>query len=546
MKHPAPLSQTYLEEKPRVVIIGAGPGGLSSAIALKRQLGFDNFTVYEKGSEVGGTWRDNIYPGCSSDVPMAFYSLSTDLYDWKESHGYQKDILEYWVYLAKKYNLYPHISFNCKVVSAEWDCAVNQYRIVTEDISTGKLKTSTAHIVISAIGVLETPRYAKIPGLELFKGDVFHSARWDSAVELKGKRVGVIGNGASATQLVPRITEDPRVQVTHFCRSPNWFLPNMRKVHSSSKRWLLRNVPFMMRLHRWSVFLRLELAYTMIFANLVPRSILTSLLSMYITYTAPKEYQNKLIPTFPPGCKRIIFDSGYLEALHRPNLELNWDGIDSIFEDGILTKTGEHVPLDVIIFATGFAADHYPLPIRGKTQTIQEYYEKEHGPKAYLGTAVPDFPNFFMVFGPNTATGHTSIIFTNEVQIDYILQVIKPILEGKVLALEVDPAATDAYNKKIHSSLDRSVFSQCVSWYRVGGEGKVTNAFPQAGITFWLWLRKPNWEHYSGVGADSWLSGEIFSQRYWRWALQISIVLGALFVGVHWFPAFKNTCMGFR
>ncbi|KDR70333.1 hypothetical protein GALMADRAFT_76113, partial [Galerina marginata CBS 339.88] len=446
-------------------------GGLASAIALKRQLGFFNFTV--RSSNLSKFWgRLNKNYGCSSDVPMSFYSLSTDLSDWKESHGYQKDILEYWVHLAEKYDLYRHISFNCKVVSVEWDSAINQYEVVTEDSATKNLTRSTANVVISAIGILDTPRYAAIPGLELYKGHTFHSARWDHTVELNGRRVGVIGNGSSATQFVPRITEDPKVQVIHFCRSPNWFLPNLRKVYSSLKLFLLRNIPFMKRFHRWSVFLRLELAHIILFSNVVPRSILPLLLSQYIKYTAPQEYQQTLIPTFPPGCKRVIFDTGYLEALHRHNLDLNWDGIERIVEDG-------HITLDVIIFATGFAADYYPLPIRGKTQTIQEYYEKAGGPKAYLGTVVPGFPNFFVVYGPNTATGHTSVIFTNEVQINYILQVITPILKGNVLSLEVDAAATDTYNDKIHHSLSKSVFSQCVSWYRVGGEGKVSSAFPK-------------------------------------------------------------------
>ncbi|KAF8957769.1 hypothetical protein BDZ97DRAFT_84041 [Flammula alnicola] len=474
-----PLDKKYGESGPRIVIIGAGAGGLTCGISLKRKFGFRNFIIYEKANEVGGTWRDNVYPGCSSDINMPFFSLSTDLRNWKESHGSQEDIWEYWISLAKKYGLYPHILFNHLVTSAEWDHKSQLYNIITENTLTGEKTITTAHILISAIGILETPRYARIPGLNAFKGAMFHSARWDKTVDLKGKRVGVIGNGSSATQFVPIISEDPNVEILQFCRTPHWIVPSIRKTYSPLRRWIFSVFPFLKRISRWTVFLRLEMMYVGIFGSMVLRQLLTKLLTKYITHTAPEEYHDRLVPKYALGCKRVIFDTNYLAALHRPNLDLNWDGIDTIVEDGILTKTGEHIPLDVLIFATGYAADYYPFPIKGSTgKTIQEYYEEQKGPKAYRGTAVPGFPNFFLIFGPNTATGHTSVIYTNEIQINYIMQVIQPILERKVLSLEVSVEATDEYNEKIHSRLNKSVFTQCLSWYRVGGTGKVTNAFP--------------------------------------------------------------------
>jgi len=525
-------SESRKNDEPRIVIIGAGVGGLSCAIALKRKHGFHNFHIYEKGGEVGGTWRDNIYPGCSSDVGVAFFSLSSDLHDWKESHGSQEDILEYWVDLAKKYDIYHRISFNHKVTSVEWDDSKNHYQITAEDTLTGKSGNSTAEIVISAIGVLETPRFAQVPGLDTFKGDMFHSARWNYNVDLKGKRVGVVGNGASASQFIPKIAQDTETQIIQFCRSPTWIFPNIRREYSSLKRWTLRNVPFFMRLQRWSVFLTHELLYALMFRNVILRQGLTKLLTLYIQRNAPEKYHDKLIPSFPLGCKRTVFDTGYLQALNQSNIDLNWDGIEKIVEDGILTKKGERIPLDVIIFATGFAADFYPLPVRGRTQTIQEYYEEEKGPKAYLGTAVPGFPNFFMIFGPNTGTGHTSVIFTNEVQIDYILQLTKPILERKILSIEVKKSAAEAYNSKIHSLLNSSVFTSCMSWYRVGGDGKVSTIFPGSGVRFWMLLRKPNWADYFGVGVDRWISKQIFRQRLWR-TLQIALLSGLVILAAN-------------
>ncbi|KAF8891130.1 hypothetical protein CPB84DRAFT_1816305 [Gymnopilus junonius] len=484
---------------PRVVIIGAGPGGLSCAIALKRKYGFDNFTIYERGGEVGGTWRASLF-GASSDVSVAFYSLSTDLRDWKGSHGSQKELLDYWVDLAKKYNLYPHILLNHAVKSVEWDTTNNHYHIVAEDASTGKSSSSTAEIVISAIGVLDTPRFARIPGLDTFKGAKFHSARWDSSVELRGKRVGVIGNGSSATQFVPQIAKDPEVRIIQFCRTPSWLLPDNRVQYSQTTRWILRNIPFMMRLYRWILFMRKN------FTN-------------YIKSNAPKKYVDKLVPTYPLACKRLVIDTDYLRALHQPNLDINWDGIDRIVEDGILTKKGiEHIPLDVIIFATGYAADFYPLHVRGKTHTIQEYYEQELGQRHTLAQLFPTSEllyDFWFVFRPNTVTGHTSAIFTNEVQ-------------RKVSSLEVKLSATDAYNDKIQALLNNSVWAGCISWYRVGGDGKISSLFPGPALRFWLWLRKPDWRHFSGI----------FKQRL-QLLLRVLIFSGLLALGASRMEMFR-------
>ncbi|KAF4615529.1 hypothetical protein D9613_003507 [Agrocybe pediades] len=528
------MSTNEIPRRTRVAIIGAGPGGLSCAIALKRQLNLVDFVIYEKGSEVGGTWRDNTYPGCSSDIQMSFFSLSTDLQDWKSSHGSQEDILEYWLRLARKYDLYPHVIFNHKVTSADWDPKANCYHIASEDVRIGKIEpiVTTADVVISAIGVLETPRFARIPGFDTFKGEVFHSARWNDKVELRGKRVGVIGNGASATQFVPIISQDPEVNVLQFCRTAHWLLPNIRHNHSSARRWITRNVPPLRLLERWASFLQLEFLYTMVWSNSVTRWLFEKLLLGYLKYSSPKVYYTQLTPTFPLGCKRIIFDTGYTSALHRPNLDLNWDGIEKIVENGVVTKKGETIPLDVLIFATGFAADVYPLKIRGPHQTIQDYYEESEGPQAYMGTTAPGFPNFFTIFGPNTGTGWTSVIYTNEIQINYTLQLIKPILDGTIQSIEVTKEATDAYNSKIHGRLENTQYTQCSSWYRVGQEGKIVNIFPGYATLFWVWLRTPNWNHYTSVGADRCLRTKRIGQAIQgvvHTALAVGIVAGGAY-----------------
>ncbi|KAF7321246.1 hypothetical protein HMN09_00213700 [Mycena chlorophos] len=479
---------------PAIVIVGAGIGGVSCAIALKRQLNLDDFVIYEKASDVGGTWRDNIYPGASSDVFIHFYSLSTDLNpDWPSTHGSQAETLEYWQKLTTKYDLYRHIVFGTQVVSAIWDTTKQEYDIVVEDVATGQRSNTTAKILVSAIGILEVPRFPDIPGLDQFAGAKFHSARWDTGVDLAGKRVGVIGNGASSTQFVPIISADPSVEVTQFCRTPNWFIGPVRAPYSATTKWVFRNFPLIMWLYRIFLYIRTELFYVLIFTSKFLRDNVAKDARGYIQQTAPKDQLKNLVPKYTMGCKRVIFDTGFLDALHRPNMNLNWDGIEGITKDGIITNAGAKIPLDVLICATGFTADRYPLHVVGdKGFSVQEYYDSQGGPKAYMGMALPGFPNLFMIGGPNTTTGHTSVILTEELQINYILKFVPPILSGLVSSFTVTPHATDAYNELIHKRLSRSVFVQCVSWYRTGAtrEGKVSSIFPGPMALYAWWLRR--------------------------------------------------------
>ncbi|KAF9004036.1 hypothetical protein BDQ17DRAFT_472624 [Cyathus striatus] len=498
--------------------------------------GLFNFTIYEKAGDIGGTWRDNVYPGCSSDVAMYFYSLSTDLKpQWSSSFGYQPEILAYLKELADKYSLTSHIVVNCRVVSAVWDHSSQLYRITTEDLPLGKRRVRTAQIVVSAIGVLEIPKLPDIPGITKFQGPIFHSARWNTSIDLRGKRVAVIGNGASATQFVPAISELPGIKVTQFCRTPNWYLPPVHLPISSWMRWIFERSAFAMRVYRFCLYLRTEMSYILVFGNEVLRQFATKWVRNYMARLAPKRYHDRIFPTYPLGCKRVLFDTGYMPALHRPSLELNFDGISSIDESAIITVKGERLPFDTIITGTGFVVHKYPIEIRGKTGlSVQEYYDSAGGPTAYLGTSIPGFPNFYMISGPNTVTGHISLLFIEEIQkINYIIQMIKPVLEGKVSSFEVTTHACESYNEKIQAKLSRSVFIHCVSWYRLGGTGRVTSMFPGPGMLFWWWLRRPRWEHYTTIGATKkwikesrprtfeWLASAFAVIAFLTWCLQL-------------------------
>ncbi|KAG1844700.1 hypothetical protein F4604DRAFT_1937390 [Suillus subluteus] len=495
-----------IDHQRRVAIIGAGVGGLSQAIALKTKLRFHDFTIYEKGSEVGGAWRANTYPGCSSDVQIHWYSLSSDLYPlWNKSHGLQPEIQAYWIKLAKKYNLYPHIAFNTKVLSAEWDDAKQQYAIVVEDIFSGKRMSSVAHVVISAVGVLQAPKIPyEVPGVRKFRGTSFHSAQWPGSIDMQNKRVAVIGNAASGAQFVPFISEDPSVEVVNFIRTPTWFNSRPHIPYSDTEKWIFANIPLAMRLHRaWIMF-------WFDFPSIVRPSGKAlkkrrEAMTKYILDNAPTRYHDHMIPNYPPGCKRTVANSGFLDILHRPNLTLNFDGIANIVENGIITKTGEMLPFDVIIYATGFISDRYSMHVRGLNgATIQGYYDAHGGPTAYLGTAVPSIPNFYLLVGPNTGIAG-SALFMEEVQIGYILQLIEPVLSGSASSFTVKASPTDIYNTKVQERISRSVFEQCHSWARTNGTGKVYNPFPWAATLWWWWLRKPNWDHYVAVGAEKWV-----------------------------------------
>lgn len=488
----------------RVVIIGAGIGGLTTAISLRRKLGFENFTIIEKADDVGGTWRDNTYPGAGSDVEVHLYSLSTDLKpDWATHHATQPDIHAYWRDLATKYDLWRRCRFNTRVVSVNWDASAQLYHVTIEDEKTRTESVVDAEVVVSCTGILEQPRYPDIEGVDNFKGEMMHSARWNHQINLAGKRVGVVGNGSSATQFVPRITKDGSTEVTQFMRTPSWYAYVPQAHYSSVSKWAFANVPGFMRAYRNYLYFTRESIYVALFSAKFLNKLTTQEMKDHLIATCPKEYLDQMMPKHPAGCKRLMVDSGYLASLARPNVTPNFDGIQRITENGIQTKTGDIVPCDAIIFATGFSTDRYPFPVHGANgASIQGYYDAQKGPTAYKGTTVPGLPNFYMVCGPNTLTGHTSAIFTEEVQIDYILKMVEPVLAGKAKSFEVTTEAADKYNAHLARRLDGSPLTACVSWYRTGGNGKVTGVFPGSVSLYWWWMRKPEWNCYKAVGAE--------------------------------------------
>uniref|UniRef100_A0A0W0FLE3 Protein kinase domain-containing protein n=1 Tax=Moniliophthora roreri TaxID=221103 RepID=A0A0W0FLE3_MONRR len=450
------MAENLKSNGPRVAIVGAGLAGISAVIALKKQLAYENFTIYERASSVGGTWRDNTYPGCGVDVAAHWYSLSTELNpDWSAYYVTQPEIRAYWQRLFDKYTLQKKTIFNTSVNDAKWHSDTQKYTLILHNEVTGEDQQVEVEVVIYAIGGFMSPMFPKdIPGTESFKGIAFHSARWRHDVDLRGKTVGVIGNGCSAAQFIPVISSDPTVKVINFCRTPQWFLYRGNYHYPSWIRWIFRCFPFIMRLYRNYLMAVSDIGYAVFNkSNRFHVALTRWAFTRYIQKMAPKDMAQELIPKYSVGCKRIIIDPDYLKSLHRPNVEVTWSPIDCVAPDGLKLRSGEVVPLDVIIFGTGYSVESN-LNIEGiNGVTLRDYFVAKGGATAYLGSAIPGFPNMFILVGPNVATGHASLVFSQECQIQMALQAIKPIIDGKIRSVQVTHKATDDYNRQLQSKL---------------------------------------------------------------------------------------------
>ncbi|KAF9552291.1 FAD/NAD(P)-binding domain-containing protein [Agrocybe pediades] len=523
------MSAAALDEEERsIVIVGAGFAGIAIAIKLKGA-GFKNFKIIEKANDVGGTWRDNTYPGCTSDISIHYYTLSTDLHsDWNRTCETQPNIQAYIKKLFKKYELESHICFNSRLLSAKWAPSLQGYEIVIENSKRNHRNTIFANILVSAHGLLHIPKLPAIPGLNDFTGKVMHTAQWDRSVELHQKRVAVIGNGGSGTQVVAKISQLPHTEVVHFIRNPNWILPaSILTIHPLWK-WIFGHVSLVMRLYRWSLFWTFELLYLLIFKHRITRYPLRKLAEYFMTRQSPKEFHSLLVPSYPLGCRRIVFDDGYLASLNQENVSLGNGGeIVSAVPHGLVMRNGDVQQFDVIVCATGFETVQFPYELRGVTSTIQEYYDAKDGPEAYLGATVPGFPNFYMLNGPNTATGYTSVLFFCETEVNYIMKLIQPVLQNRVSSFEVTQEANDIYNKKLQTMLDGTIFTFCGSWYRVGSNGKNISIFPGSALTFWYWCRNVNWDHYKVGGPTSLRkAAEPKLSMMWFKSVTVYVVLG--------------------
>jgi cation diffusion facilitator CzcD-associated flavoprotein CzcO len=465
----------------RVAIIGSGFSGIGMAVRLK-QAGVEDFVILERAADLGGTWRDNTYPGCQCDVESNLYSFSfAPNPAWTRTYSRQAEIWDYLRLCAEKYGLGPHLRYRHEVKSATWDEGGARWRI---ESSGGRL---SADVVVAAVGPLSEPSLPPIPGLEGFPGPHFHSAAWDHEVDLAGKRVAVIGTGASAIQLVPHL--QPEVALLHlFQRTPPWVLPHRDREVRGIARTLYRTIPGLQRLVRSTVYWSREpfvIPFMKVRPNPPPEQLARRHLEKQV---ADPELRARLTPDYAIGCKRILISNEYYPAIQQPNVELVTDGIREIRGRTIVATDGSEREVDAIVLATGFRVTEMPFAhwVTGRDgKSLADQWKGS--PTAYRGTAVAGFPNLFLLLGPNTGLGHTSVLVMLEAQLRYVMGCLIHLERSGKASIEVLPEAQETFNEGVQARLRDTVWNSggCRSWY-LDPTGRNTTIWP--GMT-WPYVR---------------------------------------------------------
>ena len=444
-----------------IAIAGSGFGGLGMAIRLKQE-GLEDFVIFERAQEVGGVWRDNSYPGCACDVQSQLYSFSfAPNPGWSRAYSPSAEIHAYLRECADRFAIRPHLRFGHTVLDARWDEARRLWHIETSE---GRF---TANVFISATGALSDPAIPKLPGLETFQGKVMHSARWDPGYALAGRKVAVIGTGASAIQFVPRI--QPEVgKLLLVQRTAPWVISRGDRAISPGAKWVYRNVPGAQRLTRWLLFLFREL---MVYGFLHPwlLQFVQRLAVRHLERSIPDpRLRARLTPNYTLGCKRVLISDDYLSSLTQPNVEVVTEAIREVRAHSLVLSDGTEHPVDALLFGTGFQVQDMPIArvIRGRHGlTLKEAWGDTM--KAHAGTTVSGFPNLFLLMGPNTGLGHSSVLFMLESQLEHVLGALRYIEGRELAAVEPTPEAQAEFVRHIDTHMRGTVWTQggCASWY---------------------------------------------------------------------------------
>jgi cyclohexanone monooxygenase len=500
-----PASSAIPQVRPdhEVLIIGTGFGGLGMAIQLEKA-GFKDFVLIEKDGDVGGTWLVNDYPGCACDVPSHMYSFSFEPNpNWSREFATQPEILAYLKGCADKYGLRPRIQFDTQAVGATYDEGAHLWQVrlarrqdvekfmalrglkpgdalPAGDTELPPVRTVRARVVISAMGGLSTPAYPKLPGLERFRGRAFHSQRWDHSYDMRGKRVAVVGTGASAIQFVPQI--QPLAQrLDVYQRTPPWILPKPDGAISPWLRRLYASVPLLRLARRLALYAQLESRAIAFVKQPLLLRIVEFLARRYLrSQVSDPVLRRKLTPDYSMGCKRVLLTNEWFAAVSRPNVDLVTTGIAEVREHSIVDADGVERPADAIVFGTGFrVADLVARGFvfgRGGKDLVDAWPD---GPEAYKGTTVAEFPNLFLLVGPNTALGHNSIVYMIESQVRYVLGALRAMRNDKLVELEVVREVQDRFNEDVQRRSKHAIWTTggCQSYY----------LHPQTGRNFAVW-----------------------------------------------------------
>ncbi|WP_423894730.1 flavin-containing monooxygenase [Candidatus Pelagadaptatus aseana] len=452
---------------PKVVVIGAGMTGILMTIKL-REAGINDVIILEKADKVGGTWRENTYPGVACDVPSYSYTYKFEPNpNWSHLFARGDEIQQYFQMVADKYGVTQSVRFNESVTDAVYDEG-------KWTVKTSKGDTIIADFVVAATGILHHPARPDIEGIDSFKGTMFHSAEWNHSIDMKGKRVGVIGNGSTAAQFIPELINGG-AEVSVFQRTPQWILPLKDRKFSETHKKLMRKSPALQRAFNRFGIAFLEQFFTKAVTG--EGKVQGMVMEKWVKRNLKKqvkdpELRKKLTPDYKVGCKRLIINNTFLDAIQKPNAHLVTDGIESITDKGIVTKDGVEHELDVIVLSTGFKPTAYmrPMNMVGRDGLhIDEAWKKKI--KAYRSVNMENYPNFFLMLGPNTPIGNFSVIAMSEVQTDYILKLIGRWRQGEYDALEAKPEAIDEFMAYIKEGMANTAWTGgCQSWY-LDGDG---------------------------------------------------------------------------
>lgn len=463
----------------RVAIVGSGFSGLGAAISLK-QSGSEDFVIFERASDVGGTWRDNTYPGCACDVESHLYSFSfAPNPEWSRMFSSQPEIWAYLQRCARDFGILPHVRFGHEVLSARWNAAQRRWQIET---SAGSY---SADILIAAMGALSEPSMPALPGLERFAGPVFHSARWRHDYPLEGRKVAVIGTGASAVQFVPIIQQQVQ-KLTLFQRTPAWVIPRLDRAYSALSKRLFAGLPALHGAVRTGIYLRREWL-VLLFRHPRWMKLFELYAQLYLRLKVPEPaLRKKLMPSFRIGCKRVLISDDYLPALSKPNVELVTSGIREVREHAIVSEDGVEHAVDAIILGTGFHATDMPFADRvlgSDGRSLNEHWQGS--PEAHLGTMVTGFPNLFLLLGPNTGLGHTSVIYMMESQLMLLMATLKFMSTRGVATVEPTAAAQRRFIEELQDDMEGTVWTSgnCASWY-LDRTGRNSSLWPSYTFAF--------------------------------------------------------------
>jgi len=469
---------------PKVVVVGAGMGGISAGVML-RKAGIESFTIYEKSERAGGTWWDNQYPGAEVDVVSYVYSFPFKRFDWSRTHARQPEIHAYLEETCRDFDLYPHLQFGVGVERAVWDDDRHVYVLT---LTTGE--ETECHVLISGVGFLNVPQYPDLPGLGSFEGPCFHTARWEHEHDLHGKRVAIVGTGSTASQIIPTI--QPIVdELLVFQREPGWVLPKGDYDYSREERLKLNNpVAYQVRRVQWYWQAEKRLFDGGSYRPGHPTHEASEQAArQYIakTFEDRPEMVEALTPKYPFWGKRTIFSNDFYPALREPNVKLVPRAVAAITPKGIVDADGVEHEVDVIVLSTGFQPTHYlaQLEVVGRTgHTIHEYWDGE--PRAFLGVTVPEFPNFYMLYGPGTNGGEIALNLRN--QAAYACRTIKKMMRKGVSAIEVKPSWADPYHAWLMSKMEGTAWAVSNNYFTTD-KGKIVTQWPFSALDYGALLK---------------------------------------------------------